>query len=66
MASKRLAEGETRNTDLPTEARMVERMVLGIHFIDIEKKGKVVATVRVKDYPHWESAFDAVMDKAGL
>lgn len=64
--AKRLAEGETRITNLPMEATMTERMVLGIHFIDISKKGEVVASVRVKDYTHWEHAFDAVMDKAGL
>lgn len=62
----RLAEGETRRTDLPMDAVMIERMIMGIHFIDIERKGEVAATVRVKDYTHWQSAFDAVMDKAGL
>lgn len=68
MAKQRLAEGETRVTDLPCpgEAVMNERMVLGVHYLDIEKKGKLASSVRVKDYPHWQSAFDAAMDKAGL
>lgn len=62
----RLNEGETKRTALPMEAEMVERMVMGKHFLDIEKKGVLAASVVVNNYPHWESAFDAAMDKAGL
>lgn len=66
MAAKRLNEGETKKTDLPMGATMIERMVHGKHFIDIVVKGVTKSSVVVNNYTHWEIAFDAAMDKAGL
>lgn len=67
MAKEPLKEGDTRFTDLPPpETVMIERMIHGKHFLDIQRKGIVVSTVLVKDYTSWDDAFDAVMVKAGL
>jgi hypothetical protein len=64
--AKKLKEGESKTTDLPMEHVMVERMEFGLHSIAIFWKGIQKAKVWVRDYPHWESAFDAAMDKAGI
>lgn len=66
MATKKLDEGETKTTDLPFGHTMVEKVELGMHSIAVFKMGIQKAKVWVRDYPHWESAFDAAMDKAGL
>lgn len=64
---KQLQEGEIKRTDLPTKHVMVQQIQFGLHSIAIENMlGIEKAKVYVRDYPHWESAFDAVMDKAGL
>ena len=63
-----LAEGEIKRTPLPDglNAEMVQRKQFGLHTIAIEKMGVEVAKTYVRDYSSWESAFEAVMDKAGL
>lgn len=70
MAKERLSEGEKRIIDLPCppegQCQMIEHMQFGLHSIEIQKLGIRASKVWVRDYPHWESAFDAAMDKAGL
>lgn len=61
-----LQEGEKKITELPMGATMVERMQFGLHSIAIEKLGIEKSKVYVRDYSHWENAFNAAMDKAGL
>lgn len=63
-----LAEGEIKRTPLPEglNAEMVEQCQFGMRTIAIERFGVQKAKVWVRDYPHWESAFSAAMDKAGL
>lgn len=61
-----LQEGEKKTTDLPMGATMIEQMQFGLHSITIERMGIQKSKVFVRDYPHWETAFDAAMDKAGL
>lgn len=64
----KLAEGEKKITDLPTgkDHKMVEERLFGLHSITIEKMGVQASKVYVRDYPAWDSAFNAAMDKAGL
>lgn len=62
----KLAEGEEKRTDLPMDHTMIEKMEFGMHSIAVEKLGIQKSKVWVRDYPHWESAFDAAMDKAGI
>lgn len=62
----KLAEGETKTTDLPTGDTLVEHMQFGLHSIAVTKFGVEKSKVYVRDYPHWESAFNAAMDKAGI
>jgi hypothetical protein len=45
---------------------MVEQMQFGLHSIAILFMGIQKSKVYVRDYPHWESAFEAAMDKAGV
>ena len=66
MAQTKLNEGETKETHLPTGHKLIERMTFGRRTIEVEKLGIMVAKVDVGNYGHWESAFEAVMDKAGL
>lgn len=62
----KLAEGETKTTDLPMDHKLIQKMEFGMHSIAVEKLGIQKSKVWVRDYPHWESAFEAAMDKAGL
>jgi len=62
----KLLEGESKTTDLPMEYTMVEKVQFGMHSIAVLKMGIEKSKVWVKDYPHWESAFDAAMKKAGI
>jgi len=66
MAREPLSEGDIRRTDLPMQAVMIERVERGRHFLEIERKGLIVSQVLVTNYTHWDHAFDAAMDKAGL
>lgn len=64
---QQLAEGETKSVELPPPGvSMVQEVKLGLHSIAIFKLGIQKSKVYVRDYPHWERAFDAAMDKAGL
>lgn len=68
MATK-LNEGEIKITKLPTGAlhQMVEEKRYGVHTIAIQKLVDIdAAKVVVNNYPSWDRAFDAAMDKAGL
>jgi hypothetical protein len=68
--AQRLIEGEKRITDLPCpptgQCQMIEQMQFGLHSIEIQKMGITASKVYVRDYTHWQHAFDAAMDKAGL
>lgn len=68
MTKRLLQEGDEKTTDLPIDGhKMVERMMFGVHTIEIQDKFDIQKSkVMVKDYPSWDSAFDAVMDKAGI
>lgn len=62
----KLAEGESKTTDLPMDHTLVEKMEFGMHSIAVEKLGITKSKVWVRDYTSWEGAFDAAMDKAGI
>ena len=69
-APKTLSEGEVKRTPLPCppegKVDMVQRVQFGLHSVAIEIMGIEKSKVYVRDYPHWESAFNAAMDKAGI
>ena len=62
----KMVEGETKRTDLPWEHTLVETVQFGMHTIAVEKFGLEKAKVWVRDFTSWDSAFETVMDKAGI
>lgn len=62
-----IEEGQTKREELPVEGyEMVRGVMVGLHYVAIEKNGREVSRTWVKDYPHWSDAFDKAMDKAGI
>ena len=63
---KVMAEGESKETSLPMDYKLIEQQLLGTRYMSVEKYGIEKSRVKVRDYTSWESAFEKVMDKAGL
>lgn len=61
-----LAEGETKRTQLPLDCELVQTKRFGVHTLAVEKFGIEKSKVELLKYPSWQSAFEAVMDKAGM